>query len=159
MSDVLAELQALAGGDLAAWTGLPAGLTVDDAARALGPASAEASAMIGWQLSSFVTFAATPAAPHGIRAWTRLHDVWLLEIQDPELRAPAAEQLGTPDATDRSGLGGSYRQDVYGARGLVVHVSNITDAVRRLYAIAPAPAAEILDGPLGRIEERRVPRV
>jgi hypothetical protein len=37
-------------------------------------------------------------------------------------------------------------------------VSGVTGEVRRLYAFAPASADEILTGPVGQVEERRVPR-
>jgi hypothetical protein len=151
-------LRALAGGDLAAWTGLPAGLTAEALADALGPPGEEEAGRIGGQPAAYRAFPPAAGAPFGVKAWLAGDEVWLLEIREPPLRAPLEQQLGEPEATASSGLGTSYTQQVYGGRGLLLHVSGVTGEVRRLYALAPAPAEEILASPVGQVEERRVPR-
>jgi hypothetical protein len=156
--DDLAGVRALARGDLAAWSGLPAGLAPAALADALGPPGDEEAGRVGGQPATFRVFPPATAAPFGIKAWLAGDEVWLLEVREPPLLVPLTEQLGEPEATAPSGLGTSYEQRVYGTRGLLLHVSRATDEVRRLYAFAPAPADEVLTGPLGRVEERRVPR-
>jgi|SRR5829696_371737 len=151
-------LCALAEGDLGAWTGLPPGLTVAALADALGPAGDEEIGRIGGQPAAFRAFPPATGAPFGVKAWVAGDEVWLLEVREPPLRAPLEAQLGEPEASAPSGLGPSYRQRVYGGRGLLAHVSDVTGEVRRLYAFAPAPADEVLAGPAGRVEERRIPR-
>jgi hypothetical protein len=157
MTDV-AALRALAGGDLAAFTGLPAGLSTVAVADALGPPGEEEAGRIGGQPATFRVFPPAAGAPFGVKGWLLGDEVWLLEVREPPLRAPLEQQLGEPEATAPSGLGTSYEQRVYGARGMLLHVSRVTGEVRRLYAFAPASADEILAGPVGRVEERRVPR-
>lgn len=154
----LAALKALAAGDLAAWTGLPVGLSSDDVAEALGPPGDEEAGRVGGELATFRVFPPAAGAPFGVKAWLAGDDVWLLEIREPPVTAPLDQQLGEPDASAPSGLGTSYEQRVYGARGLLLHVSQVTGEVRRLYAFAPASAAEVLAAPVGRVEQRRVPR-
>jgi hypothetical protein len=154
----IAGLKALVTGNLAAWTGLPSGLSSDAVAQALGPPGDEEAGRIGGQLATFRLFPPAAGAPFGVKAWLAGDDVWLLEVREPPLSAPIDQQLGEPEARAPSGLGTSYEQRVYGARGLLLHVSQVTGEVRRLYAFAPASAAEILAAPVGRAEERRVPR-
>jgi hypothetical protein len=157
-SDDLDALRALADGDLAAWPGLPAGLSPDRLAEALGPAGDEEAGRLAGQLATFRVFPPAVGAPFGVKAWLAGDEVWLLEVREPPLQAPLDQQLGDPEATAPSGLGTSYVQRVYGARGLLLHVSEVTGEVRRLYAFTPEPADAVLAGPIGRVEERRVPR-
>jgi len=154
----VSAIRALADGDLAAFHGLPAGLERAALDEALGEPGPEESGMLGGQPAVNRTYPPRDGAPFGVKAWLEGDAVAVLEIREPPLRAPVGEQLGEPEAKAPSGLGPSYEQRVYGSRGLVLHVSGVTGEVRRLYAVAPQPADQLLAGPLGRVEERRIPR-
>lgn len=155
-NDVVA-LKALAAGDLASWHGLPAGLGDATLEAALGAGGEETSGRLGGLPAVYRTYPAAAGAPSGVTAWFEGDDAVALEIRDPPLTAPLDEQLGAPEAEAPSGLGTSYRQQVYGTRGLALHVSGVTDEVRRLYAFSPGDAGEFLASPLGRVQQRRIP--
>jgi hypothetical protein len=156
--DDIAAVKALAAGDLAGWHGLPAGLGDATLAAALGAGGEEVSSQLGGLPAVYRTYPAAAGVQSGVMAWFEGEDAVALEIRDPPLTAPPDEQLGAPEAEAPSGLGTSYRQQVYGTRGLALHVSGVTDEVRRLYAFAAGDADEFLASPLGRVEERRIPR-
>lgn len=157
-ADAVAALRALAAGDLAGWHGLPAGLDDAALASALGPGGEETSGLLGGLPAAHRTYPPSAGAPFGVKAWFDGEDAVALEIREPPLIAPLDEQLGAPEAEAPSRLGSSYRQQVYGSRGLALHVSRITDEVRRLYAVPAGDADEFLASPLAFVEQRRIPR-
>lgn len=155
--DDVAAVAALAAGDLAAWHGLPAALDGERLEDALGPGGEETSGMLGGEAATYRTYPPAEGAPFGVRAWFAGSAVVALEIREPPLREPLEHQLGGADLTAASGLGPSYDQHVYGARGLALHVGRRNGLVRMLYAFASADPEQFLAGPIGQVEVRRIP--
>ncbi len=139
--------EALAAGELADFAGLPVDATVADATAAFGEAGKPIVGRFSGQPAYFREFAS------GAWCWVEENAVWLVELREPEL----VSRPLLPEATAPSGLGPSYEQHVWGSRGLVLHVRP-DGSVRRLYAFEPEPTEDVLDGPIGRVEERRFPR-
>jgi hypothetical protein len=151
-------LRALAGGDLTGWRELPVGLAPAAVEAALGSApTAQGPVLLFGTGAQLGRYPATAGAPHGLAVWFVAGAADLVEIGEPALAAPVADQLGPPETRVESLLGPGWSQLVYAERGLVVHVSGATDRPRRLYGFAAGPVKQFLTGPLRAIEQRLIP--
>jgi hypothetical protein len=150
------ELRALTGGDLAAWTGLPAGLARADVEAALDARpEAEGPVVLFGRPATLCRYPATAAAPRGVQIWYVAGVADLAQVDEPVPTQPVTEALGPPEAEVDSLLGSSRRQLVYAGRGLTVHVSAFDGRPYRLYGYAPCPAEQFLDAPLRWVSSTR----
>ena len=150
------ELRALAGGELAAWSGLSAGLARADVETALaGQPEAEGPVALFGTPATLCRYPATAAAPRGVQIWYARGAAELIQIDEPVPTRPVAEALGPPEADVDSLLGSSRRQLVYAGRGLTIHVSAFTGEPYRLYAFAPCPTEQFLNSPLRLVSSTR----
>lgn len=152
-------LRALASGDLRHWHGLEDDCGRANAEAAFGPSEAgpDGSAMLAYELTAFRRYPPKPVAPYGIVVWFEGDEVVLVEIVQPALAEPLAEQIGPPEATADSGLAAFHSQRIYAGRGLTAHVHDMTDEVLRLYAYRPMTVAAFLASGLAGVETRRIP--
>ena len=112
--------------------------------------------MFGGEPTMFRRYPATEAAPRGITCWILDRDVVGVEIRDASPASEAFEALGPPDLVLDSGLGSTYAQEVWAARGLVVHRRD--EVVRLVLGLAEIDPAAWPDDPLSHWREERIRR-
>lgn len=130
------ELADLATGNWAAFHGL-AECDLATADARLGPPLEDElfGGMFGGEPAELRRYPATDAAPGGVTGWF-LGDMLVgIELREPEPPPEALAALGPPDLTLDSGLGGSWVQEVWAERGLVVHRREAH--VRMAFGLAP----------------------
>lgn len=112
----------LAAGRWSLWTGLAPSATLEDVEVQLGPSmDAEPhGGMFGGHPTMFRRWDPRPSAPRGLILWFEGVVVVGVELRGAN-RDPDDPALPDPDLVLDSGLGGTYRQYVWGERGLVVH--------------------------------------
>jgi hypothetical protein len=155
----LGELLDAAGqGDLHNWHALPDGATTHDLLK-LQPGAEPArdlTTVLGQPAKGY-RLPATPHAPAGVIVWTQHDEVTLIEVDGPELVDPV-ETLGPPQATVHSGLGVSLDQQLWPARGLILHVARATGRVARMYGHHAASVDQMQSSPLANVRIERHPR-
>jgi hypothetical protein len=138
-------LRALADGDLAAFDGLPDGLTRASAEAALGPSDPprDFGGRLAGEPRVFRHFAPTAAAPAGIDVWLDGERVVAVTIEGAAPRTLPGE----PEAEARRPDG--TRALVHASRGLTLHVTR-GGVVERVLAYRACTPEEFLAGPLAR---------
>ncbi|MFQ5768512.1 MAG: hypothetical protein ACE5ID_11105 [Acidobacteriota bacterium] len=157
--DCLHSLSRFAEGELQLFTGLPPGCERSLAEQALGPSEEETDG-VGWLAGQLTTFRRYPPrgfAPQGVIVWLHQHEIAALQINQPDLPVTKLEEiLGSPEATEPSGLHSFTKQWIYASRGLTVHLRPSTSEVFRLYGYRPMTVEEFLNSPLSQVSIRRV---
>jgi hypothetical protein len=126
-----------------------------DADAHLGPPLDEEllGGRFGGEPAEFRLYPPTKAAPMGITCWL-LDDVVVgIEIRDPRPIPAALTALGKPDLVLESGLGSSYKQQVWASRGLVIHRRE--KRIGLAFGLAPIDPEEWPDDPLRRWRSER----
>jgi hypothetical protein len=151
------ELKALASGDWPSFEGLE-GCTVEVADRELGPPLEDDlfGGMFGGEPTMFRRYPATDGAPRGITCWILDDDVVGVEIREAVPDTEVLERLGPPDLVLESGMGSTYVQEVWAARGLVVHRRG--DVVRLVLGLAEIDPEAWPSDPLSGWAEVRIRR-
>lgn len=122
------QLRALAGGDLAAWHGIPGKAGADWVRAELGDGVEDrGGGMLRWRGGA--------AGPEGVLIWLNDGLVELIEMPDPDVPLEAADPLGAPDYVARTPWSRTGRQQAWPERGLAVHAT--FDGVVRIMAFAP----------------------
>ena len=113
------ELRAYADGRWADFGGLDA-CTLTEADAQLGPRRSEQlhGGVFGGEPTQFAVYPGA-AAPGGVSAWVLADVVVGLESRQPSPGAP--EELGEPPVVISSELGRAWRQELWPARGPVLH--------------------------------------
>lgn len=113
---------ALATGHWSTWPGLPAGLTAEQVAAALGdPLDATAhGGTFGGSPTMFRRWGPTAGAPRGLTVWFEGEVAVGVQVEGA-VRAEDDGELPAPDTEEESGLGVTARQYLWAARGLVLH--------------------------------------
>jgi hypothetical protein len=150
------ELAELAAGRWDGFHGL-AEYSLEDADAQLGPPTEDElyGGRFGGEPAEFRRYPATDAAPQGVTCWLLDDAVIGIEIHDPEPDRASLEALGPPDLELDSGLGPSWSQHVWAARGLVVHRRD--DRVGLALGLAPIDPETWPTDPLRwwRVERRQ----
>lgn len=158
-SPCVSALRALVEGRLDAWHGLPTGCSRQDAEAAFGAGDTgpDGVASLAGTLTAFRRYARSADLPRDVQVWLRDDAIFGVEVNDLQPAQSVAHMLGAPEASERSGVGGVHTQRIYAARGLVLHVQNITGAIVRSYGFTPCTLAQFRELPWGQIRIERRP--
>lgn len=138
------------------WSGLASSTTLDDADAQLG-ASLHPDAHSGMFIgpTMFRPGNAGPGAPGGFIVWFEGTTVAGVQIHGAQ-RDPTDRPLPEPELELESGLGGPYRQLVWGRRGLVLHQASEDGPIAELLlGLRPFDAAQWESNPLRWVSRTR----
>ena len=148
------ELRAYADGRWADFGGLEA-CPLAEADDQLGPRRSEQlhGGVFGGEPTQFVLYPGGLAAPSGVTAWVLGNVVVGLEIRQPSPPPAALDDLGEPPAVISSELGRAWRQELWPARGLVLH--RRADVIAVAFGLMPFDPAAWESDPLRRWRSER----
>jgi hypothetical protein len=148
-------LRALAAGDYAAWTGVPAACTTADAAAALGPGGPDMSGFPGGSPTRYRVHPTSAGAPHGLHVYDVQDRVVVVTTHDAMPARAVAGMLGEPEAKVPSRMPGYKTMWIWTSRGLTLHLDDKTGAVAWLYAYPPMTVDEFRASWMARVEIHR----
>ena len=156
--DCTVVLAALVRGDYTPWRGLTDACTTANAVAAFGHQEGpDRSGDLGGSPTRYRIYPATKAAPHGVYVWDVEDRIVLVRLHEVTAASPVRDQLGEPEARDRSQMPGFKTQWIYASRGLTLHIDDDTNEIAFLYAYRPMTLDAFRASWLSRVEIRRIP--